>query len=53
MNSNINIGVINNQNAITKALLIGDKSNISKNINDNINNAGISHLLSISGFHIA
>lgn len=53
ISSKIDKSLINNQNAIAKALLIGDKSNISKNINDNINNAGISHLLSISGFHIA
>lgn len=53
ISSKIDKHLINNQSAIAKALLIGDKSYINNKLNNNIINSGISHLLSISGFHIA
>lgn len=37
---------------IIKALLIGDRSEISRNIRDVFNRIGIAHLLAISGLHI-
>ena len=41
-----------NAKAILKALLLGDKTHISKTLRDAFNRAGISHLLAISGLHI-
>jgi ComEC/Rec2-related protein len=45
---------INNPNisAVASALLIGNQEQISENILQNIRNSGLSHLLSISGFHL-
>jgi len=53
ISSKIDKHLTTNQSAIAKALLIGDKSEINNELNKNIINSGISHLLSISGFHIA
>ncbi len=39
--------------AIASALLIGDQSQISKDLMGKIRNSGLAHLLSISGFHLA
>lgn len=41
------------QGAIALALLIGDQSKISNNDIENIRRSGLSHLLSISGFHLS
>jgi len=39
--------------AIALAFLIGDQSQISKDIMSKIRNSGLAHLLSISGFHLS
>lgn len=39
--------------AIALALLIGDQRQISSDLNTQIRNSGLSHLLSISGFHLS
>ena len=39
--------------AIALALLIGDQRQISSALNSQIRNSGLSHLLSISGFHLS
>jgi len=41
------------QSSIALALLVGDKSYISKDDLAHIRNSGLAHLLSISGFHMA
>jgi competence protein ComEC len=38
--------------AVLKALLIGERSDISVRITENFSKAGVSHLLSISGLHV-
>ena len=43
----------NNEGGIALALLIGDQSNISRELLQKIRNCGLSHLLSISGFHLS
>jgi ComEC/Rec2-related protein len=43
----------NDEASILLALLIGDVSNISKESLSAIRNAGLAHLLSISGFHLS
>lgn len=53
----INIKIKNHINnpdisAVASALLIGNQEQISKNILQDIRNCGLSHLLSISGFHL-
>lgn len=42
----------NDQKAILKALIIGDKHEISSSLKEAFNRAGVSHLLAISGLHI-
>ncbi len=42
-----------NQSSIALALLVGDKSHIADKNMEHIRNAGLAHLLSISGFHMA
>lgn len=37
---------------VMKALIIGDRSSISDQMTENFRNAGISHLLAISGLHV-
>lgn len=37
---------------IIKALLYGERYNLDKNIKDNFDKTGISHILSLSGFHV-
>jgi competence protein ComEC len=39
--------------AISKAFLIGDQKEISKDLSKKIRDSGLSHLLSISGFHLS
>jgi competence protein ComEC len=41
-----------NVKAILNALLLGDKTHISKTLRDAFNRTGISHLLAISGLHV-
>lgn len=41
------------ESAIALAFLIGDQSQISKNLLDKIRSSGLAHLLSISGFHLS
>ena len=41
-----------NISALASALLIGNQEQINKSILQNIRNSGLSHLLSISGFHL-
>lgn len=38
---------------VSLALLIGEQKQISKNLLTAIRNSGLSHLLSISGFHLS
>ncbi|MCD6184571.1 MAG: DNA internalization-related competence protein ComEC/Rec2 [Deltaproteobacteria bacterium] len=40
------------QAALLKALIIGDKNEISPSLREDFNRAGVSHLLAISGLHI-
>ncbi len=37
---------------VLKALIIGDKNSISKNLKESFNRAGVGHILAISGLHI-
>ncbi|MDE6659706.1 MAG: ComEC/Rec2 family competence protein, partial [Eubacterium sp.] len=41
------------EESIVIALLIGDKSEISSQINDNFKYSGVSHLMAVSGLHLA
>lgn len=48
------LAVLNGDSAaVALAFLIGDQSQISKNLMSDIRNSGLAHLLSISGFHLA
>ena len=38
---------------IVKAILFGDRSSVSDGFKENINNAGLSHYLAVSGLHIS
>ena len=40
------------ENAVLKALVIGDRSSISKALNETFQRTGVGHLLAISGLHI-
>jgi competence protein ComEC len=40
------------ERAVLKALLIGERSDISERITENFSKAGVSHLLAISGLHV-
>lgn len=40
------------EQGLLKALIIGDKNSISRNVRQSFNRAGIGHLLAISGLHI-
>ncbi len=42
-----------NTSAITKSLLTGDKKSIPKRIRSNFINAGVAHILAISGLHMS
>ncbi len=42
----------NPENQILKALIIGDRSGISRQLRDQFNRTGVGHLLAISGLHI-
>ena len=39
--------------SIAKAMILGDKSRISKNLRNNYSHSGISHIMAISGLHIS
>lgn len=39
-------------NGISKALFLGDKSDLSREVYDDFRNSGIAHILAISGLHI-
>lgn len=41
------------RSAILLGLILGDKTGIEENIQENFRNAGISHILAISGMHVA
>ncbi|HUV50618.1 MAG TPA: DNA internalization-related competence protein ComEC/Rec2 [Anaerolineae bacterium] len=41
-----------NQQGVLKALIVGDRTGVEKNIREAFNRAGIGHLLAISGLHI-
>ncbi len=45
--------IFGDEAAIALAFLIGDQSQISKNMMDKIRYSGLAHLLSISGFHLS
>ncbi len=53
----INTKIENNHSLINKgiitSIMTGERYNIDNNISENYKNAGISHLLSISGFHLS
>jgi len=40
------------KSAVLKALIIGDRNSISKNLREAFNRAGVGHILAISGLHI-
>jgi len=42
----------NDERAVLKALLIGERSDVSDRITENFSKAGVSHLLAISGLHV-
>ncbi len=46
-------GAKKEQSAIIKALLTGDRSNISEDKMENIRNSGLAHLIAISGLHLS
>lgn len=41
-----------NEGAVLKALIIGDKSDISNELNTAVRNSGVSHMLVVSGMHL-
>lgn len=41
-----------NEGAVLKALIIGDKSDISEELNTSVRNSGVSHMLVVSGMHL-
>lgn len=41
-----------NNGGVLKALIIGDRNSISKNLKEAFNRAGVGHILAISGLHI-
>jgi competence protein ComEC len=41
------------ESAFLKALLLGDKSDLGKNLNQKLNEAGVSHVFVVSGMHVA
>lgn len=49
----LNLFLPKNEAAIASALLIGDQKTVDKNFYEKIRNAGLAHLLSISGFHLS
>ncbi len=49
----INLYLPRNQAAVALALLIGDQKVVDKDFYEKIRNAGLAHLLSISGFHLS
>ena len=40
------------EGAVLKALIIGDKSDISEELNTSVRNSGVSHMLVVSGMHL-
>ena len=48
----INNTVEGDKSAVLKALIIGDRNSISKNLKEAFNWAGAGHILAISGLHI-
>lgn len=49
---NIDAELMGDEAAITKALITGDRSKISKETNESFRISGLAHLLSISGLHL-
>ena len=48
------LGVIpGDEGALSKALLIGDKSDISPNLYNDFRISGVSHLMAVSGLHLS
>lgn len=52
INENINKMYSPNTEGIAKALTIGDKSDISKEMRDNFSITGTAHILAVSGLHV-
>ncbi|MBC2694185.1 MAG: DNA internalization-related competence protein ComEC/Rec2 [Desulfobacteraceae bacterium] len=48
----IDNSVEGDESAVLKALIIGDRNSISKNLRESFNRAGAGHILAISGLHI-
>jgi len=48
----IDNNVEGDKSGVLKALIIGDKNSISKNLQESFNRAGAGHILAISGLHI-
>lgn len=47
-------GVLSREDAaLVKALLFGDKNTLSEKVEDDFRTAGVSHILAVSGFHMA
>ncbi len=42
-----------NASALLRALALGDRTNLSDEVNDDFNRSGLAHILSVSGLHIA
>jgi len=48
----LDIYLSKDQSAVSRALIIGDQSGIDDNLRKNIANAGLAHVLAISGLHL-
>ena len=53
LEGHINESVNEETSEIIRALLLGDKSSLSKNVTRDFSRVGISHILALSGMHIA
>lgn len=49
----VNANIKSPESSVIIALLIGDKSEIQKQINENFKYSGVSHIMAVSGLHLA
>ena len=48
-----NLKIGEEEKALLKGILLGDKENISKTLNEDFSNSNLSHILAVSGMHVA